>query len=79
MLVFIHIGHAIFIAFSMIANGAKLLNTTTRPSTKHLASLNGMRVFSTFWVILGHSYTTTLMASGMCYIVLIRLRLPSKK
>ena len=45
-------------AFSFIRNAKKLLNTSTAKSP--LACLNGMRVLSMWWVILGHVYLYSL-------------------
>ncbi|XP_060085261.1 nose resistant to fluoxetine protein 6-like [Ylistrum balloti] len=42
------------VAFSIVTNTRKLLSTST--SSGHLTSLNGMRVLSMFWIILGHTY-----------------------
>lgn len=43
-----------FKAFSLYSNGKKLFGTQTAEGP--LACLNGLRVLSMFWVILGHSY-----------------------
>lgn len=44
----------ILIAFSLITNTRKLLSTSTSSGT--LTAVNGMRVLSMWWVILGHTY-----------------------
>lgn len=44
----------ILIAFSLITNTRKLLSTST--SSGNLTAINGMRVISMWWVILGHTF-----------------------
>ncbi|OWF42953.1 nose resistant to fluoxetine protein 6-like [Mizuhopecten yessoensis] len=44
----------ILVAFSVYSNGEKLLSTKQGPGS--LTAVNGIRVISMFWVILGHSY-----------------------
>ena len=44
----------IFLGFSFLRNSAKLVNTDTAHGP--LACLNGLRVLSMWWVILGHTY-----------------------
>ena len=44
----------IFKSFSLVLNSRKLFNTSTAEGP--LACLNGLRVISMFWVILGHTY-----------------------
>ncbi|XP_071804835.1 nose resistant to fluoxetine protein 6-like [Asterias amurensis] len=43
----------LLMGFSSINNGSKILNT--KQTAGSLACLNGIRVFSMFWIILGHS------------------------
>ncbi|XP_033105100.1 nose resistant to fluoxetine protein 6-like isoform X2 [Anneissia japonica] len=42
------------LCFSLITNGSKILKPTQGQSSLH--ALNGIRVLSLFWVILGHTY-----------------------
>jgi hypothetical protein len=44
----------IFLAFSVYTNGGKMLSM--RQATGSLGCLNGIRVISISWVILGHSF-----------------------
>nr|XP_002741291.2 PREDICTED: nose resistant to fluoxetine protein 6-like [Saccoglossus kowalevskii] len=44
------------LAFSVLENGRKILDTTHASGT--LAAVHGIRVLSMWWVILGHSYST---------------------
>jgi len=43
--------------FSVLNNGRKILSTKAN-SSDNLACLNGIRVLSTTWVILGHAYVS---------------------
>lgn len=47
-----------FISFSIISNTRKLLNTSTASGS--LTAVNGMRVLSMWWVILGHTFAFIL-------------------
>ncbi|XP_072014771.1 O-acyltransferase like protein-like [Amphiura filiformis] len=55
----------ILICFCAITNGKKILTIQKSGPYSHLAALNGIRVLSMFWIILGH--TTSLIGgfSGM--------------
>jgi hypothetical protein len=44
-----------FHCFSLLHNTAKILNTDVPPSA--IKSINGMRVISITWVILGHTFS----------------------
>ncbi|XP_060075442.1 nose resistant to fluoxetine protein 6-like [Ylistrum balloti] len=44
----------LLLSFSVLSNSEKLLSTTQAPGS--LTAINGIRVLSMFWVILGHSY-----------------------
>ena len=52
----------IFLAFSVYSNGKKLLSTNKTAST--LGAVNGVRVFSMSWVILGHVFAFGLGIIG---------------
>ena len=43
-----------FLGFSLIQNTSRIMNTTV-PSDS-ITAINGMRVLSMWWVILGHTY-----------------------
>ncbi|XP_038052261.1 O-acyltransferase like protein-like [Patiria miniata] len=45
----------IMMGFSSIHNGSKILNT--EPTAGNLGALNGIRVLSMWWVILGHTFS----------------------
>lgn len=47
--------HAILLAFSVYTNGKKLLKTNQ--DSGQILFLNGMKVLSMFWVIMGHRYS----------------------
>ncbi|XP_033118097.1 nose resistant to fluoxetine protein 6-like [Anneissia japonica] len=51
------------LCFSMITNGSKILKTKQREGS--LGALNGIRVLSLFWVILGHTYSSTILFSNI--------------
>uniref|UniRef100_T1J952 Nose resistant-to-fluoxetine protein N-terminal domain-containing protein n=1 Tax=Strigamia maritima TaxID=126957 RepID=T1J952_STRMM len=51
----------IFLCFSFYTNALKLFNTEPRDSS--LMCLNGIRVFSMGWIILGHCYATGALAT----------------
>lgn len=61
----------ILLSFSVITNTRKLLNTSTASGS--LTAVNGLRVLSMFWVILGHSYglTYTAMDNFMDFIQIL--------
>ncbi|XP_033118096.1 nose resistant to fluoxetine protein 6-like [Anneissia japonica] len=46
------------LCFSMITNGSKILKTKQEEGS--LGALNGIRVLSLFWVILGHTYSSSI-------------------
>ena len=53
----------ILIAFSIVTNTRKLLSTST--GSGQLTSINGMRVLSMWWVILGHTFVFATTFLGM--------------
>lgn len=48
----------IMLSFSVLENGRKILST--RKSSGNIAAINGIRVISTLWVMLGHSLFITI-------------------
>lgn len=44
-----------FLAFSIYTNGQKVLSYKKSKSTDTMHCLNGIRVISTQWVVIGHS------------------------
>ncbi|XP_077989871.1 uncharacterized protein LOC144444332 [Glandiceps talaboti] len=62
------------LSFSVITNGRKLLSTEQR-GTSTLASINGIRVISIFWVMLGHSLSFAVgLYSNNRYIIEVPLK-----
>ncbi|XP_070533929.1 nose resistant to fluoxetine protein 6-like [Ptychodera flava] len=53
----------ILISFSVVTNGRKLLGTSSG-NAGTISSINGIRVISMMWVILGHSYYFSLSVIG---------------
>ena len=51
------------LCFSLYTNGCKLLNT--KQSAETLSCLNGIRVISMMWVILGHTIALSLSSVSM--------------
>ncbi|XP_022102682.1 nose resistant to fluoxetine protein 6-like [Acanthaster planci] len=49
----------IMIGFSSINNGSKIMNT--EPMAGNLGALNGIRVISMWWIILGHTFSYALV------------------
>lgn len=58
----------LFLSFSFLANSKKLFNTST--SAGELTAVNGLRVISMFWVILGHTYDFIIIFLGKCVLSL---------
>ena len=54
----------VVLCFSAYTNGKRLLSTTAAGSD-HLGCLNGMRFISMTWVVLGHSFTSSLAARNI--------------
>ena len=52
-----------FLCFSLIQN-TRLIMDTKVPSTA-ITSINGMRVLSMWWVILGHTYSLQTLATPL--------------
>ena len=48
--------------FSLIENTTKIFNTNVTP--KMITSVNGIRVISMFWIILGHTFLN-MLTSGL--------------
>ncbi|XP_020606704.1 nose resistant to fluoxetine protein 6-like [Orbicella faveolata] len=57
-----------FLCFSLIQN-TRLIMDTKVPSTA-ITSINGMRVLSMWWVILGHTYSIQTMATPLSNLLL---------
>lgn len=55
------------LTFSMSTNGSKVLSTETPPPST-VQAVNGIRVLSMGWVILGHTYFFTLGTSSNFYV-----------
>ncbi|XP_070533927.1 nose resistant to fluoxetine protein 6-like [Ptychodera flava] len=53
----------VLISFSVVANGRKLLNTSSG-SSGTISSINGVRVISMMWIMLGHSYYFSYRSVG---------------
>lgn len=47
----------LFMAFSVYTNGRSLLSAKRSKSKDSMDCIHGIRVFSTQWVVLGHTYT----------------------
>ena len=56
----------LFLCFSLIRNTRKIFDTNVPASA--ITSINGIRVFSILWVILGHTFLTVGLSPfvGMC-------------
>ena len=54
--------HRFLMCFSIIKNGEKILDT--KRSSGHIDSLDGIRVISTLWVVLGHTGAFSLTYMG---------------
>ena len=52
---FINVGKDSLVGFSLISNSRKLLGTEKNRGGGQLTCLNGLRVFSLFWVIMSHA------------------------
>ncbi|XP_044255641.1 nose resistant to fluoxetine protein 6-like [Tribolium madens] len=48
--------HPIYVSFSVLTNGRKLLNINYNPNPDQIQCLNGMRFISMMWVIAGHNF-----------------------
>ncbi len=57
----------LLMGFSSINNGSKILNTEQTAGS--LACLNGIRVISMFWIILGHSIQYQIGLAGKSYSI----------
>lgn len=53
----------ILLCFSIFTNGQKILNT--EQTEGQLMSIHGIRFLSLTWVILGHTYITSVAIIGM--------------
>ena len=49
-----------FLCFSLIQNTSRIMDTNVPPSA--ITAINGMRVMSMWWVILGHVYGFQMVA-----------------
>lgn len=52
----------VLLAFSAYTNGLKLLNTHQGADT--LCAINGLRLFSITWIVLGHTYAYSYQRTG---------------
>ncbi|XP_070533928.1 nose resistant to fluoxetine protein 6-like [Ptychodera flava] len=59
----------ILISFSVVTNGRKLLGTSSGTAGT-ISAINGIRVISMMWIILGHSYFFSLSSIGDFYYVI---------
>lgn len=50
-----------FMAFSVYTNGRSLLSTKKSNSKDMMDCIHGIRVFSTQWVVLGHTYVLYML------------------
>lgn len=55
-----------FLCFSLIQNTSRIMDTNVPASA--ITSINGMRVLSMWWVILGHTYSIQMLTSISKYI-----------
>ena len=60
-----------FLCFSLIQNTSRIMDT--KVSTSAVTSINGMRVMSMWWVILGHVYAFQLGSSISKYYYFLLL------
>ncbi|XP_032220153.2 nose resistant to fluoxetine protein 6 isoform X3 [Nematostella vectensis] len=58
-----HVITEFFLSFSIIRNTSRIMDTNVPPGA--ITSINGMRVLSMFWVILGHTFLFMTLASGL--------------
>jgi len=68
----------VFHCFSVLNNGRKILRTRVN-STDNLGCINGLRVLSTTWVVMGHSYFKAREHSIYDDMVLHQVRYPLYK
>ncbi|XP_055912803.1 nose resistant to fluoxetine protein 6-like [Eupeodes corollae] len=57
----------IFLAFSILTNGRRLFSINTKRSRSSIDCLNGLRVISTLWIVMHHSYDNILGAPVINY------------
>lgn len=62
-----------FLAFSLYSNGKKLLSYEIPKSTDKIRCLDGIRVITTLWILVGHLYTliNTLPIQNKDYTVAV--------
>ncbi|KAJ7323148.1 hypothetical protein OS493_032152 [Desmophyllum pertusum] len=60
-----------FLCFSLIQNTNRIMDTNVPPSA--ITSINGMRVLSMWWVILGHTYAFQMLSSISNLLLVIKI------
>lgn len=48
------------VSFSVVTNTEKLFNTKKNPLSNNLGCLDGIRVISMMWILLGHRYASMI-------------------
>ena len=64
--------------FSALTNGRKML-AASAPGVQNFACLNGLRVISTTWVIMGHTYYIFSLTRVANFSAIVKVRGDSKQ